>query len=329
MIRGVLRSLRVRFALVAFAAIYLPVAVLAAATLVVEQDVTVAGSDQGLVQDVEVTARPSPILVAVAVLMAPMAAVLAWWLAGRAVRPVQQAVAVQERLVAEVGHELRTPLAVLTTNAEVLLGHPEPSLELYRDGLERSRSAAGRMTTAVEALLVDARVRARTITVRAADLGAVARSVVADLAPMAAARAVPLVITGDDAPVTAAVDEPSVRRAVTNLVVNAIEHSPPEQPVVVAIGMVGGHEDDGRSVVVSVIDRGPGVATADRAWIFDRFRTGRADGAGLGLAVVRQVAEAHGGSIEVEDAPAAADRPGPGACFVLRLPVGATARPRS
>ena len=97
-------------------------------------------------------------------------------------------------------------------------------------------------------------------------------------------------------------------RAVNNLLDNAAKHSPPGGVVEVAV--VGGE--------VTVRDHGTGVAAADAPHVFDRFYRGAAardrPGSGLGLAIVRQVAEAHGGTVAVEDAP------GGGALFRLALP---------
>ena len=313
--RAALRSLRVRFAAVAFLATYVPVLILLGVSFVTEERVDVEVLDGVTEDQITVDTAPSPLLIPVAILLAPAAAGLAWWLSGRAIRPVEEAVAVQGRLVEEASHELRTPLAVLTTNAQVLLDHPEPTVELLRDGVERSGTAAERMTRTIDALLADARSRSRAITRTPTDLGALARSVVRDLEPVAGARSVGLEVSVEEGPVTAAVDEESVGRALGNLVTNAIEHSPNGSTVTVVVRRAG------PTVELVVTDRGPGVAAEDRARIFDRFWTRRPDGTGLGLAVVRQVAEAHGGTISVtspdEGEPGSDD--GPGARFVLQL----------
>ncbi|WP_162181561.1 histidine kinase dimerization/phospho-acceptor domain-containing protein, partial [Glycomyces tenuis] len=76
---------------------------------------------------------------------------------------LEHAAQVQRRLIEETSHELRTPLSVLIAGAEVLLQHPSPSLELYREGLERTRTSAERMRETISELLIDARGRARRI----------------------------------------------------------------------------------------------------------------------------------------------------------------------
>jgi signal transduction histidine kinase len=100
---------------------------------------------------------------------------------------------------------------------------------------------------------------------------------------------------------------------VLNLVENAMIHTPAGTPVVVSV-----HARDG-AVVLEVADRGPGVAPERRARIFERFARDAGDrtsvsGSGLGLAIVRAVADAHGGTVSVDEAE------GGGALFAIRLP---------
>jgi two-component system OmpR family sensor kinase len=114
------------------------------------------------------------------------------------------------------------------------------------------------------------------------------------------------------APVDA--DEARLRQVVTNLVGNAAAHTPPGTPVRIGVGTLNGH------AVLEVADNGPGMTTGQAARAFDRFyradrsrtRSGGAD-AGLGLAIARSLARAHGGDVELETAL------GEGACFRLTL----------
>ncbi len=137
---------------------------------------------------------------------------------------LERAASDQRLLIEETSHELRTPISVLTTNADVLLADPNPTIELYRDGLERSRAAAARLQASIEELLVAARGRARTIDRRPADLMAIAGSVVDEARALTAPRPNMLTLTG---PATAecSIDEPTVRRALSNLVDNAIRYA--------------------------------------------------------------------------------------------------------
>lgn len=117
--------------------------------------------------------------------------------------------------------------------------------------------------------------------------------------------------TGGDGSTEAPVDEASLRRAIANVVANAVEHAAEGGAVEVRV------DGADQLLAVVVIDDGPGVAPDDQARIFDRFWTGRPDGGGtgLGLALARQIAEAHGGSVTVRS-PVAEGR---GAEFTLTV----------
>jgi signal transduction histidine kinase len=126
-----------------------------------------------------------------------------------------------------------------------------------------------------------------------------------------------------DGPVRLAVDRHRIRELLLNLVTNAIKYTPPGGTV----GLTLGSGDDHATLVVS--DSGIGIAPGDLPHIFDRFwradparsRTGDRPGVGLGLAITKWIAEAHGGSITVQS------RPGRGSVFTVRLPRnGAPAR---
>lgn len=326
-------SLRVRLAVLGFVAIYVPVLLLFGVYLGTDTEITTQGLDGSQIS--RTTTRGSSPVVATLLLLCPAAAALAWWWAGRAVSPIdrvrtvadniqgtdlgrrialhrgpvevtalaasfdamldrlEHAAQTQQRLIEETSHELRLPLAVLMTNAEVLLDHPEPTVEVYREGLERSRAAAARLQVLLDELLVDARGRARVINRQPADLTATARSVVADAGMSAAAKGIGLSVAGP--PAHCPVDEPTVRRAIHNLVDNAVRYAPAGTEVQVTV------EVTETEVAVVVIDHGPGIAATEQDLVFQRFWRGRPDvaGTGLGLAIARQVAMAHGGALSL------------------------------
>ncbi|WP_100444117.1 sensor histidine kinase [Glycomyces xiaoerkulensis] len=351
---GALRSLRARLALAGALAIYLPVLLVFAVTTVTEREFTEIGPDGAGWAASETTVAPSAWAVATVVALAPVAVGLAWWWSGRAVRPfmrvraaaerieasdlslrigmrrgtteavalaaafdamldrLERSARVQRRLIEEASHELRTPLSVMITGAEVLLDHPEPDPALYREGLERTRTAAERMRATIGDLLVDARGRARTIERRPVDLVALVRTVFEEFAGAAASGPVELVLR-ESGPVEAGVDGPTVARAVANLVENAVKHSPGGSAVEVEVAR------NGTDAVVAVTDHGPGIPEPERESVFERFWRGdRAPGTGLGLPIARQIAQAHGGEVEVASPGPAGD----GCRFELRLPVG-------
>jgi signal transduction histidine kinase len=222
---------------------------------------------------------------------------------------LEAAAETQRRLVEETSHELRVPLAVLMTNAEVLLAHPAPTVEVYRQGLERAKAAADRLQRTIEELLVDARGRARALDRRAADLMPVVRALVTDAGVLATARGVAVAVGGPPAAVCQ-VDVPTVRRAISNLLDNAIRHAPSGSKVDVDVSLAPGW------VAVTVTDHGPGIPRAEQEHIFERFwRRGGAAGTGLGLPIASQIAQAHGGAVTVTS-------PGPsgdGAAFRLTM----------
>ncbi|WP_205323742.1 ATP-binding protein [Glycomyces sp. YM15] len=346
---GLLRSLRARLALTGALAIYLPVVLVFAVTSLDRNEFTETAPDGTTRTVASSDVDPTGWAWCTVIALLPVTAALAWWWSGRAVRPferireaaarieasdlslrvggaqgtteamglaaafdamldrLERSAQVQRRLVEETSHELRTPLAVLITGADVVLRHPEPDLELYREGLERSRNAAERLRDAVGELLVDARGRARVIDRRPTDVTALAREVFAEVAAFAASRSVRLELRGE-ASAEAPVDGPSVHRAVANLVHNAVKHAPEGTAVEVEI------ERSAAGIAVVVTDEGPGIPAAERERVFERFwRGGRASGTGLGLPIARQIAQAHGGEVELLDS-------GRGCRFRLTLP---------
>jgi signal transduction histidine kinase len=223
----------------------------------------------------------------------------------------EEALARQRQFVADASHELRTPLTSILANlellAEVLDGERG---EAARSALRSSQ----RMRRLVGDLLLLARADAnRTVARAPTDVGQVLVDVAAELGPVAADHD----ISVDARPAVVEGSRDELHRMVLNLIENAVRHTPPGTRVRASVGPRDG------AVVLTVEDDGPGVPEELRERVFERFVRGRGDhgsSSGLGLSIVRAVAESHGGRVVVEDAE-------PGARFVVRLPRATEAPP--
>lgn len=211
----------------------------------------------------------------------------------------------QREFAADAAHELRTPLAVLRTRIETLADkHAADALHRDIEGMSR----------VVSQLLDAAELETLLITSNeTADLVAVCAEVAEFMAPLAIAQEKTLSLEAPDRPVNINGHAEMLRRAVRNLVENALHHTPKNSDVTITVS------DDG---TVGVLDEGPGVPMANREHLFQRFwrrDRKRVGSAGLGLSIVKGIVEAHGGTINV------GNRPTGGAAFSMHFPVGGIA----
>jgi two-component system, OmpR family, sensor kinase len=223
---------------------------------------------------------------------------------------VEAALSRQREFVADASHELRTPLTSILANLELLEAELQgEQADIAGAALRSSR----RMRRLVADLLLLARADAgRRAPTRPVDLSVVAREATAEASAVAAGH--PLSLDLDESAVVEGAPD-DLHRMVLNLIENAVIHTPQGTPVTVSL-----HRRDGE-VQLEVADRGPGVPADMRERVFERFSRGEGDAtpgrsSGLGLAIVRAVAEAHGGSVTLDDAD------GGGARFRIRLPAG-------
>jgi two-component system OmpR family sensor kinase len=216
------------------------------------------------------------------------------------------------RFIADASHELRTPLASIRGYAELFrMGAASDPAETAR-AMQRIEEEATRMGVLVEDLLMLARLdQLPEVPHSEVDVAALARDAVDDARATAPSRTIDV----ETEPAGVLGDAHQLRQVLANLLRNALVHTPDGTPIEVAVAPIDGH------VRLAVRDHGPGLPTDDPQALFERFwraeggrERGRA-GAGLGLAIVAAIVDAHHGLVE------AANAPGGGAEFVVLLPL--------
>jgi two-component system OmpR family sensor kinase len=240
---------------------------------------------------------------------------LAWAFNGLVAR-LRAALSTQRQFMADASHELRTPVSVIRTAAEVTLSRDHRDETEYREALAMTRAQSQRLSRLVEDMLVLARADAGAYPLRPVDL--YLQDVVADcqrvVDVLAAERGITITSSGPhDVPVRG--DEELLRRLLVNLLQNAVQHSP--RGGVVSIDV----SPNGSRAYVRVRDSGTGIPETDRTRIFDRFvqldPSRRMEGTGLGLTIAKWIAEVHQGSLSLESTGPA------GSTFRVELPLAA------
>lgn len=211
----------------------------------------------------------------------------------------------QRELLAKTSHDLRTPLAVIRSNVEVALDDPGTTVDDWRATGRLVSRASDQMGRMVEELLAVARLEVGEVLMVDLDLADAANTVATDWA--ARMEAAGVTITVDARPAVIEGDRATLDRAVSNLVDNALRMSPRDTTITIGSGSVGGW------AYLAVADRGPGIDPA--------VVEGSADGRGLGLPIVREVARLHHGRLTADD------RDGGGSAIVLWIPNDAATGP--
>jgi signal transduction histidine kinase len=205
----------------------------------------------------------------------------------------------QREFTADAAHELRTPLAILRTQVDMI--DDRELAKSLRDDIES-------MSRLVNQLLDIAELETFVIGEgEVANLSAIATEIAAYIAPLALSQHKTVAVAGADQSVRVRGNADTLGRAIRNLVENALTHTAAGTTVEISVDPAG---------ALRVMDRGPGVPSAEREQIFRRFwrrDRRRAGSAGLGLAIVKRIAEMHRATIDVSD------RPGGGAIFTLRF----------
>lgn len=225
----------------------------------------------------------------------------------------------QRQFIHEASHELRNPLAVIRTNLDVTLSDPAATSEDLRHTLEVVQRSSLRMNRLVDDLLVYARQGALSLERRQIDVSELVRDAAEEF--RAPAEVTGIRVTDEAEPgLFVDGDRHALRRALANLLANAVRLAPAGSTIRVRAGT------EAPWIWMSVEDEGPGIEREDQERVFQRFwrgdpREGRTEGrSGLGLTIVRQVAEAHGGQVKL------ASEPGHGAAFAIWLPAAPAER---
>ncbi len=256
--------------------------------------------------------------VIVGVLAVAIAGALSLVITRRAVLPLGRALRIQRTFVQDASHELRTPLAVLDARLQILqrgLDEQDPS----RETVERLREDTRTLIEIVNDLLLAADADENSSSSQPGLVEPAIRSAVEAMAVLAHPRGIEIVVTtafDEGAAPRTRVPETSMQRCVTALLDNAVAHSPNDTTIRVHVIA------DRRAVSISVADEGTGIQGIEPRRIFDRFAHAAPTSApplprasfGIGLALVRDIATRHGGTVEVAETSA------DGTTLVLTLP---------
>jgi two-component system, OmpR family, sensor histidine kinase TctE len=214
---------------------------------------------------------------------------------------LQRAIAAQHRFITDAAHQLRTPLAGLKTHAELALR--EESLEGMRERVRTLMFAADRSARLTHQLLTLARADPEAnaaISMVPVDLSVIAREVASEWVPRAIERGIDLGLGNAPDSVMVRGNSVLLREMLANLVDNAIRYGHANGRVTVQV------ETSADAAIVSVEDDGPGIPAADQERVFERFQRlddANAEGCGLGLAIVREIAEAHDATVTLAEGP--------------------------
>ena len=218
----------------------------------------------------------------------------------------------RSRFSSNIAHELRTPISNLMGETEVALGR-SLTAEQYREVLASGLEEYQRLSHFIDSLLFLARAETANLQIHKSDFAAEESisAVMEFYEPLAKESHVELTNTGK---ARIRGDEPLFRRAISNLLSNALRHVAPGGSVTIEAG------SEPTAVIVAVKDNGGSVAPKDLLKLFDRFYRGEnsRDGVGLGLSIVKSIMSLHHGTVQI------ASEPGKGTTVVLRFPVDET-----
>lgn len=214
---------------------------------------------------------------------------------------LERMVEARRRFITDAAHQLRTPLAVLNTQAEYALRQDRVAdMRPAVEALHHSLGSAIRLTNQLLSLSRAEPINGLMVTRQRVDLAAVARDMVVELLPLAGRKQIDLGFDGDPGAVPVSGHPVLLREMVANLIDNALRYTPDGGIVTVAVDVAAG------SARLRVTDNGPGIPEAHRENVFRRFfRLDASDhlGSGLGLSIVREIVHGHDGAIALQSGP--------------------------
>jgi two-component system sensor histidine kinase BaeS len=232
------------------------------------------------------TSRSRPAIAAIAFVAAAMLVCMFLSSIRRVARAFREQVRLRRQLMADVAHELRTPLAILQGRVEGLLDGVYPRDDEHLGELLAETQHLSRLVEDVRTL-ANAEAGALDLRTESVDLADLIRET-------AAAFPVPIAVDAPEELPPIEADPVRIREVLLNLISNAVEHAP-EGTITIAA------EARPREIVIRVRDNGPGIPAEELPRIFERFRKGRhSRGSGLGLAIAQKLVLAHRGTIHVE-----------------------------
>jgi two-component system sensor histidine kinase TctE len=212
---------------------------------------------------------------------------------------LDSALASHRRFVANAAHQLRTPLAGLRTQTELALR--ETDEQALRRSLEQVHEASGRASHLINQLMSLARLEPRSgrpLQVEPLDLNELARATTAHWVPRALSTGIDLGFEPSSRALRVLGDRLLLEELLGNLIDNAVRYTPGGGEATVRVS------ETGKNPVLSVEDTGPGIPEDERMLVLERFHRGRnaqqSPGSGLGLSIVREIAQTHGASILIE-----------------------------
>jgi len=221
----------------------------------------------------------------------------------------------RRRFLADAAHQIRTPLAVLGTQAEYGGRQSDPeemrrTFASMQGSIRGTRHMVNQMLTLARAEQANGLIRERSRL----DLVELVRDVAGNFAVLALQKNIDLAFEGSAAPLAISGNATMLREMVSNLADNALRYTPENGQVTLSVS------GDRAGALLRVRDNGPGIPAAEAEHVFQRFYrilgNGDSEGSGLGLCIVREICLAHGGTLRLGDAPA-----GRGLCVEISLPV--------